>query len=226
MALSPTVRCWEKNSRPVFSTNCCLPPKKKINTRSANTSRKTIPIPQILSQELSTRCWIWPMRRLSRNSKESSDGGERNSGFDLFFHGCSLHPIAFCVPRAAFHPEYRPLLQTVPQTTVNTYTASYTVPPDAFDKRVGRRSLSAEYKAFTSFRVRCFSHKTRTFLDGNGLYPFHITLSALWKNPQTRVRYSGSPPFSPHFSSMPNSSEVVRTMSNPHASSDGLTKSG
>lgn len=99
-------------------------------------------------------------------------------------------------------------------------------PACAFDKRVGRRSFSAEYKAFTSFRVRCFSHKTRTFLDGNGLYPFHITLSALWKNPQTRVRYSGIRSSSPHFSSMPNSSEVVRTMSNPHASSDGLTKSG
>lgn len=61
------------------------------------------------------------MCRLSRNSKKSSGGGERNSGSNLFFHGCSSHPIASCVPRAGFRSECRPLLQTAPQTTVNTH---------------------------------------------------------------------------------------------------------
>ena len=37
---------------------------------------------QILSQELSTRCWTWSMRGLSRNSKESSDGGEKGNCID------------------------------------------------------------------------------------------------------------------------------------------------
>ena len=38
-----------------------------------------------------------------------------------------------------------------------------------------------------------------------GFYPFHIIFSALWKNPQTRVKYSGNDPSVPHFSSMPKS---------------------
>ena len=33
----------------------------------------------------------------------------------------------------------------------------------------------------------------------NRLYPFHVTCPALWKNPQTRVRYSGNLPSVPHF---------------------------
>ena len=60
----------------------------------------------------------------------------------------------------------------------------------------------------------------------NRLYPFHVTCPALWKNPQTRVRYSGNLPSVPHFRSMPKSSAVVLPMSNPQASSDGRTSSG
>lgn len=55
---------------------------------------------------------------------------------------------------------------------------------------------------------------------------FHVTCPALWKNPQTRVRYSGNLPSVPHFRSMPKSSAVVLPMSNPQASSDGRTSSG
>ena len=64
------------------------------------------------------------------------------------------------------------------------------------------------------------------FMGAKIAHSFHITLSALWKKPQTRVRYSGMRPSLPHFRSMPNSSEVVRAMSNPHASSEGRTLSG
>lgn len=57
----------------MFSTNCCLPPKKKINTRNANTNNEAAR--QILSREL------------SRSSKESSDGDGGSVGYDgiLFF---------------------------------------------------------------------------------------------------------------------------------------------
>ena len=81
----PTVRYWEKSSRPVFSTSCSRPPEKKHcipqnSTRNANTNNEAAR--QILSQELSTRCWTWSMRGLSRNSKESSDGGEKGNCID------------------------------------------------------------------------------------------------------------------------------------------------
>ena len=76
---------WEGSSRPVFSTSCSRPPEKKHcipqnSTRNANTNNEAAR--QILSQELSTRCWTWSMRGLSRNSKESSDGGEKGNCID------------------------------------------------------------------------------------------------------------------------------------------------
>ena len=40
----------------------------------------------------------------------------------------------------------------------------------------------------------------------NRPYPFHTICPALWKNPQTSVRYSGIRPSTPHFNSMPKSS--------------------
>ena len=55
---------------------------------------------------------------------------------------------------------------------------------------------------------------------------YHTTPSPSWKKPHTRVRYSGIFPSAPHLSSIPNSSEVVRPMSKPQASSDGRTNSG
>ena len=72
-------------SVPVFSTSCSRPPEKKHcipqnSTRNANTNNEAAR--QILSQELSTRCWTWSMRGLSRNSKESSDGGEKGNCID------------------------------------------------------------------------------------------------------------------------------------------------
>ena len=60
----------------------------------------------------------------------------------------------------------------------------------------------------------------------NRPYPFHTICPALWKNPQTSVRYSGIRPSTPHFNSMPKSSRAVRPTSNPHASSEGRTRSG
>ena len=62
---------------------------------------------QILSQELSTRCWIWPMRGLSRNSKESSDGDGGSVGYDgmlFFLHGgCTL--LTVCPPCLFMFPK-------------------------------------------------------------------------------------------------------------------------